>query len=416
MRTLTTVVLLFAAAATGQTVDQTIRSSWSGEMGDASLFATAQRIEAKLDASPNDNNAQAALGVVLFLRSGEGLLQRMYTHGAFNLPVQASMIVGAGGDRRNIGFNSEPEPITHEQFRQSIRDWIADVARAEGVLAAVGDDELTVRLPIGLARFDLNMDGEASDREQLWRMLTAVQRQFRPSQEEADVFEIAFDRGDVAWLRGYCNVCMAAGEFLLAHDTSDLFERAGHLFFSKNETQFEFLKGTRKSFAFGTGIDASDIVAFVHLMSFEVVDPERMSKVRMLLLETIRLAHEMGRYYDAETDDDREWIPNPTQRDCVIPGADINEEMRDVWLRTLAETEDMLHARRLLRFWRGNGEQGINVRRFFLEPRRFDLLLWVQGSAAAPFLEEGEFTSDGLWRDIERTFDRSAFRYMWWMN
>ncbi len=418
MRTILALAVLFLVAlpASAQSVDKLIRDSWSGKVGDASLTATADRLEAALKGAPNDANAQAALGVVRFLESGQLIVQRMYTHGAFNLPVQASMIVGAGGDGRNIGFNGDPKPISYEQFRASIQDWIDAVARAEKELAAVGDEEIKVRLPIGLARFDLNMDGEASDREQLWWMLTAVQQRFRPSQEKADEFEIAFDRGDVAWLRGYCHVCMAVGEFLLAHDTSDLFERAGHLFFSKNATPFEFLKGSRKSFAFGTGIDASDAIAFVHLLNFDVVEPDRMAAARAHLLETITLAHEMWRWFDAETDDDREWIPNPTQRDAAIPDAAITADMRDVWLRTLSETEDMLHGRRLLRFWRGNGEQGVNVQRFFLDPRPFDLVLWIQGSAAQPYLEEGEFTSDGLWRDLERAFDRGAFRYMWWMN
>ncbi|MCB1281739.1 MAG: hypothetical protein KDB18_09475, partial [Salinibacterium sp.] len=337
-------------------------------------------------------------------------------HGAFNLPVQASMMVGAGGDRANLAFNAEPAPITYEQFRQSIEDWMEEVKQAERELSRVGDEPVKVRVPIGLARIDLNMDGQASEREQAWRLFTAVQRRFRPTQESAEGFEIAFDRGDVAWLRGYCNVCLAVGEFLLAHDTSDLFERAGHLFFAKNETPFGFLKGDRKSFDFGTGIDASDAVAFIHLLDFDVVEPDRMAASREHLLSAIGLADEMWRWYDAETDDDQEWIPNPKQRECAIPGGMITPAMRDAWLRTLGETREMLNGERLLRFWRGDGDRGVNVRRVFMEPRRFDVVLWVQGSAAGPYLEEGEFTSDGLWADLEDAFDRGVFRYMWWMN
>lgn len=141
-----------------------------------------------------------------------------------------------------------------------------------------------------------------------------------------------------------------------------------------------------------------------------------MERARAHLLQTFGHANEMWRYYDAETDDDQEWIPSPTQRNAAIPEAEITQEMHDVWLRALGEGEQLLRGERLLRFWRGNGERGVNVRRVFTEPRRFDLVLWVQGSAAAPYLEEGEFTSDNLWRDLQEAFNRGTFRYMWWMN
>ncbi|MCC7387405.1 MAG: hypothetical protein IT431_01410 [Phycisphaerales bacterium] len=405
-----------ASMAGAQSVDEVLRRSFTGQMGDGTLGSTARNLEGVLEESPGDNNALAALGVVQFLQSGELILQQTYTYGGFNLPVQASMMVGVGGMGQNIAFNPEPRPINHAQFRASFEDWIAAVARAEATLARVGDEEVKVRIPIGLARLDLNADGTADEREQLWRLFRALQTRFEPMQADADAFEVAFDRGDVAWLRGYCHLCMAVGEFFLAHDSREAFERAGHVFYAKNETPYGFLKGERKVADYATGVDVTDIIALVHLLNFECVEPGRMEVARGHLLETFRLANEMWRWYDAETDDDREWIPNPTQVEGAIPEARITQEMHDTWLRALGEGEQLLRGERLLRFWRGDGERGVNVRRFFAEPRRFDLVLWVQGSAAAPYLEEGEFTSDNLWRDLEEAFNRGTFRYMWWMN
>ena len=405
-----------ASMAVAQSVDEVLRKSFTAEMGNGTLVATAANLEAVLDRNPGENNALAALGVVRFLQSGELILQQTYTYGGFNLPVQASMMTGVGGIGQNMGFNPEPQPISYEQFRGTFEDWVAAVARAEAALAAVGDEECKVRIPIGLARMDINADGEASEREQLWRFFRAAQMRFEPMQTDADAFEIAFDRGDVAWLRGYCHLCMAFGEFVLAHDTRDAFERAGHVFFAENRTPFAFLKGDRHVADFETGVDVTDLIAMLHLLSFECVEPARMESAREHLLETIRLANEMWRWYDAETDDDQEWIPNPNQSNAAIPEAAITQEMHDTWLRALGEAEQLLRGERLLRFWRGDGTQGVNVKRFFAEPSRFDLVLWVQGSAAAPYLEEGPFTSDNLWRDLERAFDRGTFRYMWWMN
>ncbi|HZW10860.1 MAG TPA: hypothetical protein VFF69_13240 [Phycisphaerales bacterium] len=404
-----------AGACLGQSVDDVLRRSFAGEIGDGSLASSAKALEDLLAASPQNDQALAALGVVRFLQSGEGLLQRMYRYGGFNLPVQASMLTGMGGVGQNIGYNGDPQPISYEDFRAAIEQWLADVAGAETALAAVREAELKVRIPIGLARMDLDGDGQSTEREQLWKLFAAVQQRFTPNQEDVDRFEIAFDRGDVAWLRGYCHLCMAFGEFVLAHDSREAFERAGHLLFARNVTPYEYLKGSRRPFDF-EGVDASDVVAFVHCLSFELAEPERMERARQHLLQTFALANEMWEWYDAETDDDREWIPNVSQRETAIPDALITREMHDVWIRALAEGEALLRGEKLLRFWRGDGERGVNVRRFFAEPRRFDLVLWVQGSGAAPYLEEGEFTSEGLWRDLEQAFERGTFRYIWWMN
>lgn len=410
--------LVGAAASPGvaQSVDEVLRGAFTGVVGDGTLTSAETVIEGVIAEAPGSDEALAALGVVRFLRSGEGILQRMYRSGAFNLPVQASMIAGMGTGGQNFAYNSDPEPVTYEEFRAFFEQWIADVARAEAALAQIRNEELKLRIPIGLARFDINGDGEASDREQLWRLFAAVQRRFSPTQESAEEFEIAFDRGDVAWLRGYCHLCMAFGEFVLAHDSREAFERAGHIFFAKNETPYDFLKGERTPFDYSTGIDASDVIALIHLIDLEVVEPGRMAEAREHLVTTVALAKEMWRWYDEETDDDREWIPNPDQENAAIPGAEINPDMRDAWIRALGEAALLLEGEKLLRFWRGDGTRGVNVRRVFEEPRPFDLVLWVQGSAAAPYLEEGEFTEDGLWRDLEQAFDRGVFRYMWWMN
>jgi hypothetical protein len=48
---------------------------------------------------------------------------------------------------------------------------------------------------------------------------------------------------------------------------------------------------------------------------------------------------------------------------------------------------------------RGPAKQGVNLRRVLLEPRDFDLVLWLQGSAAMPYLEPGEVNTE-FWRQL----------------
>ena len=58
---------------------------------------------------------------------------------------------------------------------------------------------------------------------------------------ETEPLAITFDRGDVAWLRGYCHLLMALCEAALAYDGSRLFEHTAHVFFAKPESPFDFL-------------------------------------------------------------------------------------------------------------------------------------------------------------------------------
>jgi len=397
-------------------VDSLFRDAITGKIGDASLEHTELTLTAFLNESPDNDDARLALGVTRFLRAGETAIQTLHIHGGFNLPLQASMVTGMGDQGLSPLLNFDPQPIDYPLFRAHIQTFIDNIAEAEATLAEIDDPHVKLRLPIGLVHFDMNNSGTRAPDEQLWRVFTNIQQRFRPTQAGADNYAIALDRGDVAWLRGYCHLVMAVGEFFLAHDSRDLFERAGHVFFAQNESPHEQLKGFRKVFQAPGGPDVADLIAVVHLLNFDVAEPARAETARQHLLQTLALGHEMWSHYDAETDDDMEWIPNPRQTSTALPNVSFDEDQRAVWLRALTEGTDLLEGRRVARFWRGNNERGVNIKRVFTEPRHFDLILWIQGSAATPYLEEGDFTSDQLWHDLQTAFDQGAFRYMFWLN
>ena len=46
----------------------------------------------------------------------------------------------------------------------------------------------------------------------------------------------------------------------------------------------------------------------------------------------------------------------------------------------------------------------MNLRRVFTEPREMDPILWVQGTAAAPYLEAGTVTKPEVWTRLLRVF------------
>lgn len=129
----------------------------------------------------------------------------------------------------------------------------------------------------------------------------------------------------------------------------------------------------------------------------------------------------MWKYILAETDDDHEWIPNPKQTG-VIPNVQVTEEMVASFSGLMKTVDDLLAGKRLIAFWRGNDSndcklgRGVNLRRVFLEPQTFDLVLWVQGPAAAPYLERGKTVDGKLWRDLQRDFGGQFPGFAVWFN
>ncbi len=80
----------------------------------------------------------------------------------------------------------------------------------------------------------------------------------------------------------------------------------------------------------------------------------------------------------------------------AIPVTTVTQDQVDRGLIFLDDFEALLQGRKLLPHWRL--AQGINLRRVFLEPSTFDLTLWIQGSAAIPYLEDGELISTEAWK------------------
>jgi hypothetical protein len=58
----------------------------------------------------------------------------------------------------------------------------------------------------------------------------------------------------------------------------------------------------------------------------------------------------------------------------------------------------------------------VNLRRVFTEPRPFDLVLWVQGTAAAPYLENGPLTKPETWSRFQNIFRGEFIGFALWFN
>ncbi len=159
-----------------------------------------------------------------------------------------------------------------------------------------------------------------------------------------------------------------------------------------------------------------DLVAMIHLVRMPVAEPDRLKSALAHMEAMVALSRSSWKFILAETDDDREWVPNPKQG-TVVPNVRVTAEMVEGWKGFLDEFESILQGKKLAPFWRGKQpRRGINVRRVLTEPRTFDLVLWVQGTAAAPYLEEGEISSTETWARLNRVFGGEFIGFALWFN
>ena len=359
-----------------------------------------------------DDKARFGLGVIQFMRGTEQLMQSLYRYGMIQNPLGGSIPFV----RLPIPKNPKPETLTYDGLQQIFQTWIDDLATVRTTLAPIQDQNVKLALRLGLIRLDFDGNGKSDDKEMLWQVFNAVTGA-RVTEKDAQQFLIAFDKGDALWLQGYTHVLGAVSEFLRAYDSRELFAACAHLFFQDVTTPHKFLLPTRKkspedyNFSF---FEALDLVSAVHLAKFPLVEPQRMTTILNHMKSVISLSRESWKSILAETDNDREWIPNPKQL-SVIPQARVTDEMVKSWLSSLNEITMILDGKKNLPFWRDE-KMSIDFARIFTEPRAFDLISWVQGTAATPYLEKGTVTDVNVWNEMVSAFGSNLFNFVVWFN
>lgn len=389
------------------------------------LTEGAAAMQALIAADTDDQNARFSLGVVQFLQAIEGLGQDHYRYGLL------------AGRARSITFmrlplpeNKTPEEITYVKARAILQDMLDRLQTAEKTLAAVQPENVKLPLKLGMIHLDLNGDGEVNNAESMWHITQTLQRPTRPPEPAPPKeFPITFDAGDVIWLQGYCHFLSSFAEVILAYDWQDQFERTAHLAYPKVDSPYEFLaaEGTGMFMSFGAQ-NILDVIAAIHTINYELVEPERMQTSLQHLETVIALSRKSWTFIEAETDDNHEWVPNSEQT-SVMRGFNVTAGVMSGWQDFLDEFELILQGKKLVPFWRGikggvtpfgnwprNPDVGINVRKIFTEPTRFDLALWLQGTGLKPYLESGDITAADDWTQIMRNFQGQFFNFALWFN
>ena len=368
-----------------------------------------EALVAKLQQNENDDNTRFALGVVQLMGAAEKLMQSLYRYGLQQNGITQFFPIL----RLPVPINPQPQPVTYNDTRNILQELLNGLTQVKDTLEPIKDNKVKLPLRIGLTRMDFNANGKLEENESFWKtfsLLTGIQA----TEKAAQNFAIAFDAGDVVWLKGYCNLLSAIGQVVLAYDESKLFDSTAHLIFAKPQTPYGFLANGTGVFGWDN-IDISDIVAFIHLINFPAVEPERLTLALENLQLVTALSRESWKLILAETDNDREWLPNPRQK-AVIPNAVVTQPMIDGWLSFLNETDTLLTGKKLVPFWRKREVRSINLNKVFTQPSEFDLVLWVQGTAAAPYLEFGKQTNADTWRQLLQVFRGQFFQFAAWFN
>ncbi|HEV7557315.1 MAG TPA: hypothetical protein VGO00_17730, partial [Kofleriaceae bacterium] len=263
----------------------------------AARFSEAERTATTaLELDPRNARAAAVRAIARYQAAGEQL------YGEIEAALQK-------GDK--LGF------LDHAQGRgawRSFGDALDAIDRDLAIAAA--DPQFSLELCMACWEHDWNHNGRIDDRD---RMLFEIEFDGHGgSLADGDPRRrptFRFDVGDVDWARAMIAFQHAAIELVLGYRWTEL----------------------DKLFAFGRSRDDSRVV--IHLD-----DADRVKHARSLVLAGLAFADRSRAEYLAETDDDREWVPNPRQKNHPMP-LEVDDPLFETWAGVTGDVRRMLESK-----------------------------------------------------------------------
>ena len=380
------------------------------------LVQGEQDFAARLAKSPADDETRFGLGLIRLARTIEHYGQTQYRYGL--RPTKSASLPFL---RFPVPVNPKPEALTYEGQREALKTLLADLTAVEATLAPMAGGNVKVKLDLQNIRFDLRGDGKAEDTSRVSDILVALRITSVEKGKKPEPFEVSFDTADALWLRGYCHVLSGTLEFLLAYDWHVAFEHSGRLFYPRilpvplsGAVSAPEESRADRMFGVSDGLEIADLIALLHDTSWPVAEPARMTLAHAHFKQVTGLSRLTWKAILAETDDDHEWIPGPHQKNGVLTGIPVTRPQVDEWLAALDDFDAVLDGKLLIPYWRF--AKGLNLKKVFLEPRPFDLVLWFTGHAAAPYVEDGPVMEQEVWRKRQEIFGGNFPGYAVWFN
>ncbi|MBW2457080.1 MAG: hypothetical protein JRI68_21370 [Deltaproteobacteria bacterium] len=227
-------------------------------------------------------------------------------------------------DVRTVLFGGlEAGGFNHRYMRSSLTETEAELAKVEHSLAiAAAHRGVSLELCLACWEIDWNHNGRIDNRDRLVFQIEQDQNgRPIPEGDPRRKPTFRFDDGDVAWARAFVSFQRAALSVVLAYDWDALDLVLARLDRGKAPDKL--------------------VIRLKH--------PERVAQARRLILTGLGHADQCRRDYLAETDDDREWVPNPRQRHHPLP-LPVDQRLYDTWEGVIGDLT------RLVR-----GEEGLSV-------------------------------------------------------
>jgi len=272
-------------------------------------------------------------------------------------------------------------------------------------LAAITDDHVKLRVRLAGIKLDLDGDGQPTDRfvEILNKLMGSPPDLLRDNPE----FRVHFDRGDVPWLRAYCNLLSSMIELYLAVDTEADFH-----FFAK-----EHFPRMRPVLSEAEEKELQKKRIFYDA-TIRFKEPQRLGRFRQHLVQVCKLNRETWRFIREEKDDDYEWLPNSKQKG--IFGMPVQENMISTWLNMMGELEAALEGKKLLPadMVMQTGGKGLNLKTLLDDPpAHIDFNAVMRDGPAAKYLETGPSMDVNVIFGTLRVFDNPMrMGYLAWFN
>lgn len=376
-----------------------------------------------------DDNREAcfASGTLGLAIAVEQLAQELYRYGAVTPNMLPLNYFGLNVNGSIHPANPEPEPITYDIFRTVLETFVTqlDTARAQLEQGGAAGDYVITLDPMQI-KIDLNGDGEIGPQEAvsaLWPALSGMGNMLAPppgktkpnSVAAAPDTSIGLDRADALWLAGYAQFAAAQTDLMLAHDFSAFFDAYMHRVFPQSNLPLaRFSADDDDEFSGESDGDIADIIAGIHTLNFPVLDAERLANVRTRLLGVTALSRQNWEAILAETDDNRELVPSPTQT-SVLPGMHVTAETVAAWRNALDTIDAVLEGELLLPHWRFEG-QGFDLKAYFDTAKRTDVVMLLTGLDAMPFLKKGPVVDADSFADLTAVLGEDWPLYALWFN
>ena len=392
-------LLIFALPATAETI--------SAEIGTSGLAAT----EVRLAALPAPTDADRfALGGVRFLRSVEGALQLRWKTG---LSEQLSML-----PLLRLPIPENPAPVAFDPA--AIATLFASVSTgmdsARAPLADIAPNaDFGVEINLADLWFDINANAARDAGEDMLAVAGPMILGWAWGQRDpaTPAPVIRFDGADAAWLSAYTHLLGGLSDVILAYDPTAPITRVTD---ARNAMSKLGMLAPDPIFGMGGGgsLDAVDYISiFLATLNQPPAKP-RMASAHAHLLAMVADNRRFWAEVVLETDNANEWLPNDSQKSAL--GIEIPPGTGPMWLGVLADFEALLKGEKLVPYWRITGNAGVDVGAMFADPRPIDLITWVQGEGAVPYLKQGDLISPQNWRAFEQVMSGQAMLFTLLLN